>query len=155
MTINYLPIFSDSPTNAARVYVPTGDIEINLSRWRELTDAEREFVLRHEEGHFARQTFDECEADDYALKQMALKKPYSLQNHIKAVENISKNNAERVQNATRKTLLIAAKNGSKEAQKILGLANAEGTPKAKNYTFLVIFALVGTLFITIKTFNKR
>lgn len=166
MTINFKNTFPESPTNPARCYVPTGDIEINLERWRQLTPAEREFVLRHEEGHFAQQTFDETEADDYALQQMALKKPYSLQNHIESVKRISYCNPRRVRNAQLQALRVAASDGSIEAKKLLtqrASAAADGDfydhidtaeQQKTNIKWIVCFALVAiaiTLFELIQT----
>lgn len=129
MTIEYLPIFPERPTNPARCNVRTGEIEINAARWRELSESEREFVLQHEIGHYKGQTFDEVKADQYALNQLALKKPYSLRNYLYAVNEVSYGNQERVNQAKLDVLTIAAKNGSKEAQELLSkyaLAAADG-----------------------------
>lgn len=51
----------------------TGDIEINVDRWPELTPLEREMVLLHEVGHYLHNTADEKTADAYALEKLAEK----------------------------------------------------------------------------------
>lgn len=130
MTIRFLPNFPENPSNPARCHVPTGRIEINRSRWDLLTEAERDFVLQHEVGHYACQTFDEKRADDYALRRLAGKKPYSLINFVRAVRSISRNDAERVRHAERRALQVAAEAGSSEARRLLSLplyAAADGS----------------------------
>ena len=119
MTIRFLPNFPENPSNPARCHVPTGMIEINQSRWDFLSPEERDFVLQHEIGHFKQQTFNESIADEYALKQLALKKPYSLSNFIKSVKKVARNDRKRIKNAERNALKIAAENGSKMAKELL------------------------------------
>jgi len=51
----------------------TGDIEINVDRWPELTPLEREMVLLHEIGHYLHNTADEKTADAYAMEKLAEK----------------------------------------------------------------------------------
>ncbi len=155
MRIEFLPTFEDCPRNPARCYVPTGDIEINLERWRELNEHERRFVLLHEEGHFANQSFDETVADDYALQRMALRQPYSLENHIRAVREVSYNNPKRVRNAIFKTLQIAAQDGSLEAKRLLVqfTANADGSC-SKTKLSLIGIGTILTIALIIKTFKS-
>lgn len=159
MEIRYLPRFEESTTNPARCHIPTGRIEINQSRWDLLTPEEQEFVLQHEIGHYKHQTLDECKADSYALQQLALKKPYSLLNFVHSVRNISKNNPERVQNATLGTLKIAADNGSGYARAILRAgtyANAEGpTNKQRINRMIKITAGIVLAIILIVIWIKR
>lgn len=148
-SIQFLPTFPERPTNPARVNVQTGDIEINAARWAELTPEEREFVLQHEIGHYKLGTFNEVEADEYALSQIACKKPYSLINYLNAVSKISYQNPERVAAAQYDVLQIAAKKGSKEAKKLLeryAAADGEEEP-VRNNNWLWI--LLPTLFIII------
>ena len=153
-SIQYLPTFPDRPTNPARTNVRTGDIEINRARWNGLTPEQRMFVLQHEVGHYRLQTFDEVQADRYALKQLAGKKPYSLINYLNAVREVSYNNPTRVQAAQYDTLRIAAKKGSKKAQELLnryaaadGEEQTELQPSNRWIYTLVIVLTIGLIFI--------
>lgn len=127
-TITYLPVFSENPGNPARCEVATGRIEINRQMWDVLTDQQREYVLEHEKGHYYRQTFDEVEADKYALQQLALKRPNSLWNYVLSVRSISRGDSRRVRAAEKGALEVAANNGSSQARQLLmqGYANADG-----------------------------
>jgi beta-lactamase regulating signal transducer with metallopeptidase domain len=146
MRITVLPIFPDRPTNPSRVDVHTGEIEINRARWNELSDSEKEFVLLHETGHYKEHTFDEVKADQYALRQLALKKPYSLRNYLNAVNEISYGNALRVNQAKYDVLRIAADNGSREAKELLerySMAAADGSFQGcNNYTLYIAIAVL-------------
>lgn len=126
-SIQILPIFPERPTNPARTNVRTGDIEINSARWAQLSEFEKEFVLLHETGHYKKKTFNEVEADRYALQQLAGRQPYSLINYLNAVSNISYNNPTRVSSAQYDTLKIAAEKGSEKAKEMLqAYAAADG-----------------------------
>lgn len=151
MTIRFLPNFPENPSNPARCHVPTGKIEINQSRWDFLSPEDRDFVLQHEIGHYAHQTYDESKADEYALQQLAMKKPYSLSNFIKSVRNVARHDQKRIKNAERNALKIAAENGSKKAKQLLELpfyANADGK---KCWLFLVPIVIIATIIIIKKT----
>lgn len=145
-SIQFFPTFPERPTNPARTNVRTGDIEINAARWAALTPEEREFVLQHEIGHYKGQTFDEVEADRYALRQMALKKPYSLINYLNAVNNISYGDPVRVRAAQFDTLEIAAAQGSEQAKQLLNrYAAADGIEsefQPKNMWLLILALLL-------------
>ncbi len=147
MTIQFLPTFPERPSNPARCNVRTGDIEINAARWAELSPEEREFVLHHEIGHYKLQTFNEVAADEYALSQLALKKPYSLINYLSAVDNISYGNSERVRQAQFDTLEIAAKHGSAEAKKLLERCNVAADGNQRVVTTGKIWIIVSVLFL--------
>lgn len=157
--IVYLPDFGQSG-NPARCHVPTGLIEINGAVWPYLTDTQREYVLNHERGHRDLHTYSETDADNYALKKMALKKPYSLWNHYQNVKSISNNNQERVHNAKIEALRIAAKDGSSEAKHILnkyGYANADGckvSSKVSN-NHLVSIAIIFLILIIILWIKRK
>ncbi len=131
-TIKYLPIFNDNPDNPARCEVATGVIEINKFIWQFLTPEQREFVLAHEQGHYERQTFDEVQADRYALERLKLRKKNSLRHYVKSVRTISHDDPLRCINAERNALQVAADKGSKEAKQLLQserykkYANADG-----------------------------
>ncbi len=133
-TFIYLPIFNDNPDNPARCEVKTGRIEINRFMWNLLPDYQREYVLAHEKGHYYRQSFDEVEADRYALEQLKYKKPYSLWNYIKSVRAISHNDPQRCYAAEKGALEAAAAKGSAEARELLkthySFANADGQRKS-------------------------
>lgn len=127
-TITYLPVFPENPGNPARCEVATGKIEINRQIWDLLPVEQRKYVLEHEKGHYYRQTFDEVEADAYALEQLALKKKNSLWNYVVSVRNISHGDTRRVRAAEKAALEVAAKHGSADAQRLLlrYYANASG-----------------------------
>lgn len=153
--IVYLQNFGHT-NNPARCHIPTGIIEINSAVWPYLTDTQREFVLNHERGHRDLRTYSETEADDYALKKMALKKPNSLWNHILNVSSISKYNHERVHNAEKQALRIAAKKGSSKAKDLLSLeyyANADGdnnnNSNCFNYKAILVTILIIILLLWI------
>lgn len=140
MQITYLPVFPERPTNPARTNVRTGEIEINAKRWKQLRPETQEYVLLHEIGHHKEQTFDEVAADRYALRHLALKKPYSLWNYYQSVYEVSYGNPERMAAAQHDTLKIAAENGSKEAQELLRryYAAADGDGEQSNKTLYVL-----------------
>ncbi len=148
-----LPRFRHSPGNPARCHIPTGTIEINGALWPFLTPEQQEFVLNHERGHRDLKTYNEVEADNYALNKMALKKPYSLRNHIDSVKTISKGNQERVHNAQVMALRVAAKDGSTEAARLLQLpmyANATGNNHSRYYILCIILIIGLLCWIKIK-----
>lgn len=158
MQIVHFPIFPESPTNPARVDVRTGVVEINDARWKQLSEEEKAFVLLHERGHYQGQTFDEVKADQYALSQLALKKPYSLRNYLYAVNNISYGNTRRVNQAKYDVLRIAADNGSKEAQKLLdrySIASADGGKTFEVNPAIWITAMVIVLLAVICLLKKK
>ncbi len=144
MQVTYLPNFPTNPSNPARVHVPTGKVEINQSVWQFLTPEERAFVLAHEEGHYKLQTFDERQADQYALKQLACKKKNSLWNFITSVRSISKNDPQRVYAAEKSALQVAASKGSSEAKELLrtNYANADGSHNRSRVFILIGISIV-------------
>jgi len=156
MQIVHFPIFPESPTNPARVDVRSGVIEINDARWKELSEEEKAFVLLHERGHYQEQTFDEVRADQYALRQLALKKPYSLRNYLYAVNEISYGNKRRVNQAKYDVLRIASENGSREAKELLdkySVASADGS-KPYGFNLTICIAIVVALLATIYFLKK-
>ncbi len=156
-TIQFFPTFPERPTNPARTNIQTGDIEINAARWTQLTPEEREFVLQHEIGHYKGQTFDEVRADRYALRQLALKKPYSLINYLNAVSNISYGDPLRVMAAQRDTLEIAAAQGSREAKQLLkqyAAADGKETEPQPNNTWKWTLVLLGVVSVCTFLFGK-
>ena len=157
--IVYLPNFGHSG-NPARCHVPTGVIEINGAVWPYLTDTQREYILNHERGHRDLHTYSETDADNYALKKMALKKPYSLWNHYQNVKSISNNNEERVHNAKIEALRIAAADGSSEARRLLtshGYANADGKllKNSKKVSINLIIGVIILIILIINIWKKR
>ena len=143
MKITYLPVFPERPTNPARTNVRTGEIEINSKRWNQLRPETREYVLLHEIGHYKEKTFHEVAADRYALRHLALKKPYSLWDYYQSVYEVSYGNPERMAAAQYDTLKIAAENGSKEAKQLLyGYAAADGSEDQSNWIYYVLAILV-------------
>lgn len=164
MQIVYLPSFPENPTNPARCHLPTGRIEINLSRWQFLTPEEKEFILFHEIGHFKKQTFSEEQADAFALKQLAFKKPYSLKNFVKSVSTVSKSD-DRQRAAEKAALQLAAADGSQKAQELLKnrrYANATGEiiikREVKMINWIIAIVTVGGIgwlfYYLLKNFNK-
>lgn len=157
-TIRVLPTFPERPTNPARCYIHSGVIEINKSRFDQLPMATQEYVLNHELGHYHTQSFDEVKADQYALRKMALKKPYSLRNYLDSVNNVSYGNKRRVEQAKHDVLTIAANNGSSKAKELLqrmGYASADGSITWVHYKWLgIIMLLAFILIITIVIKHK-
>lgn len=156
-TIRILPTFPERPTNPARCYVAKGLIELNAARMRQLKPEAREYVLQHEIGHYVNQSFDEVKADEYALQQLALKKPYSLRNYLDAVNEVSYGNKVRVNQAKIDVLKIAAEQGSDKAKELLcrmGCACADGKAPNSNRNkyigLLIVACLVLLLFYLIK-----
>lgn len=119
MRIDVLPTFQDNPTNPARTDLSTGVIEVNLEAWNLLPEYCRRFVIYHEIGHYVLQTISETKADDYALKKMALKEPYSLRNHIDSVYLLSRDDVHRKKHALQSVLKVAAENGNDDALNLL------------------------------------
>lgn len=151
MRIIHFPIFPESPTNPARVDVRSGVIEINDARWRTLSDEQKAFVLQHEVGHYKEQTLDEVKADQYALRQLALKKPYSLRDYLNAVDEVSYGDEQRVNQAKLDVLRIAADNGSENARKLLNLYAAADGNKVRSGNLwmwmVALIVLVGALLL--------
>ncbi len=155
-SIKFLPTFPERPTNPARTNVRTGDIEINGARWAGLSPEEQEFTLLHEVGHYKLKTFDEVEADRYALQHLAGKKPYSLVNYLNAVSNISYNNPRRVSCAQYDTLRIAANKGSERAKKLLqsyaAADGAEPVQESNRWLWTLVLILgIGILLLIAET----
>lgn len=156
--IRILPTFPERPTNPAKCYVATGVIELNAARMRQLTPEAREYVLQHEIGHYVNQSFDEVKADEYALQQLALKKPYSLRNYLDAVNEVSYGNRVRVNQAKIDVLRIAAEQGSEKAKELLcrmGCACADGeadndSSRKKAIVLAVSICLILLVFYLIK-----
>lgn len=156
MKITYLPVFPERPTNPARTNVRTGEIEINAKRWNQLRPETREYVLLHEIGHYKEKTFDEVTADRYALRHLALKKPYSLWDYYQSVYEVSYGNPERMAAAQHDTLKIAAENGSREAKQLLyGYAAADGNEEQSNWMYYILAILVLAVTVYIIKFKKH
>lgn len=155
ITITYLPNFPERPTNPARCNIKTGQIEINARRWKELSPETKDFVLQHEIGHYKYHTFDEVKADQYALSQLALQKPYSLRDYLNSVNEVSYGNPKRVNQAKLDVLQIAAENGSEEAKMLLGrYAAADGKERSK-HVFLGVFIVFAILCLIILKIKKN
>ncbi len=154
MHVTYLPVFPERPTNPARTNVQTGEIEINAKRWNELSRETQEYVMLHEIGHYKEKSFDEVVADRYALRHLALKKPYSLWNYYQSVNEVSYGNPVRMAAARQDTLRIAAENGSEEAKQLLTrYAAADGSikhPDWKRYLPIVALAVIVLIYIIYK-----
>ena len=149
-----LPIFPENPKNPARCYMSKGLIEINKYRFDQLGEATQEYVINHELGHYNNQSYNEVKADEYALSQMALKKPYSLRNYLESVREVSYNNTERVNQAAKDVLTIAANQGSSKAKSLLktiGAASADGT---NNYKYIVLFGIIVSMAFLILIYKK-
>lgn len=153
--IVYLPNFPERPTNPARCNVKTGLIEINARRWRELLPPTKEFVLQHEIGHYKGQTFDEVKADQYALSQLALQKPYSLRDYLNSVNEVSYGNPTRVNQAKHDVLQIAANNGSEEAKALLGKYAAADGMESRKYIWCVLVVTCVIISIIILSVKKN
>lgn len=132
--------FLDNPSNPAKCYVKSGQIVVNDEAFQFYPEYTKRFILEHEKGHYYHQTFDEVIADEYALKQLALKSPNSLFNAVKSVRMIARSDPKRENELTKKALVIAAENGSQKAKELLGnSANAIGVDLFyKNWAFLFV-----------------
>jgi hypothetical protein len=111
--------FPDNPGNPARVDMTSGTIEINKEMFSILPDYTQRFILYHEAAHYVLKTYDECKADDYALKRMAFKQAYSLKHHIDSVYMLARDDVRRKRHALLSVLTLAAANGSEEALNLI------------------------------------
>lgn len=119
MRIKVFDTFPGSPQNPARTDMSSGVIEINKEAFDRLPNFTQRFVIYHEMGHFLLKTFDECKADDYALKKMAFKEKYSLSNHVDSVYMMARDDVRRKKHALLSVLTLAAANGSEEALNLI------------------------------------
>ena len=99
----------------AAVDMETGDIYINLDVWDRYTEAEKQFILGHELGHYMLDTDDEEEADQYALQRNFGKVRKSLKSSFTALEKAGVNNEERWGELYENALEIDADNGNDRA----------------------------------------
>ena len=144
------PLFPENPSNPARISLRTGVLEINEQAFAMLPEAAQRFVIQHEIGHYALQTYDEHRADEYALKKLALKRPNSLWNAIQTVRMIARDDPKREHAIEYKALKIAADDGSTEAQRLLGYANADGSAsvmRTQIHPLTIIILFIGLFFI--------
>lgn len=119
MKIKVFDTFPENPQNPARTDMSSGVIEINKEAFDRLPNFTQRFVIYHEMGHFLLKTFDECKADDYALKKMAFKEKYSLSNHVDSVYMMARDDVRRKRHALLSVLTLAAANGSEEALNLI------------------------------------
>lgn len=119
MRIKVFDTFPENPQNPARTDMSSGVIEINKEAFDRLPNFTQRFVIYHEMGHFLLKTFDECKADDYALKKMAFKEKYSLSNHVDSVYMLARDDVRRKRHALLSVLTLAAANGSEEALNLI------------------------------------
>lgn len=148
--------FTDNPSNPAKCYIKKGQIVVNDEAFQFYPAFAKQFILEHEKGHYYLQTFDEVAADEYALKQLALKSPNSLFNAVKSVRMIARSDPQRENQLTSKALVIAAENGSLKARELLGLsANAVGTTIKKNNSTQVIIVALAAIALTLLILNWK
>ena len=119
MRIKVFDTFPENPQNPARTVMSTGVIEINKEAFARLPKFTQQWVIYHEMGHFMLKTFDECKADDYALKRMAFKEKYSLSNHVDSVYMMARDDVRRKRHALLSVLTLAAANGNEEAMNLI------------------------------------
>lgn len=119
MRIKVFDTFPENPQNPARTDMSSGVIEINKEAFDHLPNFTQRFVIYHEMGHFLLKTFDECKADDYALKKMAFKEKYSLSNHVDSVYMMARDDVRRKRHALLSVLTLAAANGSEDALNLI------------------------------------
>ncbi len=119
MKIEYRATFPENPSNPARTNMSTGVIEVNMEAFSLLPEFCQRFVIYHEMGHYLLQTISETKADDYALRRMALKEPYSLRNHIDSVYLLARDDVRRKIHALWSVLKVAAENGNTEALQLI------------------------------------
>jgi hypothetical protein len=121
LRIVYVDDFSDGD-GAARVYRDLGLMEINLSRWRQLPEQYRDYILAHEEGHYVLDTSDETAADEYAFRKLAGTRPGSLRQTALALINVLPGVTEEQQRRMDAAILRSLKydaihNGNSNARK--------------------------------------
>lgn len=85
-SITYLPDFGDN-ISPARVNRKTGEMYINLSRWRHIPAPHRVFILLHEFSHVLLNTSDELAVDQLAFAMYA-KLGYSLKEGVRALTTV-------------------------------------------------------------------
>lgn len=147
--IYVLPTFTDK-ANPARCWFDKQIIEINKQAFEILPEYSQDFVLWHEVGHLKLNTRDEVEADRFALKQLALKKPNSLIHYVESINCIAYSD-RRKKCAIVDALQIAADDGSTKAKELLisigGYSNASGPiPQYHTVkwwrTLLIVFSII-------------
>ena len=70
----------------AAVDMETGDLLVNLDVWDKYTEAEKQFIIGHELGHFKLDTDSEIRSDEYSLKRNFGKIRKSLKSSFTALE---------------------------------------------------------------------
>lgn len=109
----------DLDTCPAAVDMETGDIWINRDVWDQYTEAEQQFILQHERGHYNIPTDYEEEADAYALQQNFGKIRKSLRSSFTALEKANVLSKKRWNSLYKNALEIDAENGNEKAEKEL------------------------------------
>ena len=99
----------------AAVDMETGDLLVNLDVWDKYTEAEKQFIIGHELGHFKLDTDSEIRADEYSLKRNFGKIRKSLKSSFTALEKTNVRNEERWDALYENALQIDAENGNDRA----------------------------------------
>lgn len=148
--------FLDNPGNPAKCYIKKGQIVVNDEAFQFYPEYAKQFILEHEKGHYYQQTFDEVAADEYALRQLALKAPNSLFNAVQSVRMIARSDPRRENELRNKALVIAAENGSLKAREMLGLsANAVGEPSPKSNPIQMVIVILVVITIALLILNWK
>lgn len=125
-------------------------IEVNTKVFNSLPKDTQDWIIRHEKGHYYKQTLNEIEADAYALETSDPKDKLSLWKSIVAVQTVVPKDEERQNATTLLALRIAAQEGNKKAKAILGqTANATGYDTQTNMYSFGMFSLVSVLLVLI------
>jgi hypothetical protein len=145
-------------TTPARVYRSTGVVLINKSRFDNLPDFTKKFILKHEEGHYKLNTSNEYLADEYASNALLLSEPGSLKKSIEALDKVlpktTPEQRARITEQIKRALKTDAAIGNKEAAEALKNLidmqnNFEGTiisPENAKYEMNAYFPSVGKSF---------
>lgn len=91
--------------NPAIVNIDTGEVLINKSIWRQLSDYEKILILLHEEGHYKGKTVDEIKADAYMVDKY-LQESDTPERRYQIVKTIFGNLPNSKDNAMRKAKLV-------------------------------------------------
>lgn len=96
---NSVQFFSEPFGGIASTNYETGDLYINLYKWRQLTREQQAFVLCHEEGHVINKSANEDEADTWASNKY-LNAGYSITASVTALTQLLSNgNKQHIQRA--------------------------------------------------------
>lgn len=99
----------------AEVDMKTGIVSINTDVWDKYDDFEKSFIIAHEMGHYILNTYNEMEADEYALMTVYRTAPNSLKRSLQALYRIGIVDSERMLKMYQAALHLDARDGNQAA----------------------------------------